>query len=125
MLLAVPFATAHATASSALQRSAPLVSPEVSQSQEETPLASCPANQLCLYSGTNYTGTQFIAEPPNALGCGELVQPARSIINNTDTFFFVSSDGQCDGDARYVRPYSSYPDLGILARSLLYYCLSC
>ncbi|MDQ3989013.1 MAG: peptidase inhibitor family I36 protein [Actinomycetota bacterium] len=84
-------------------------------------MAACPVDRLCLYSGTGYTGTQFIAATPEGLGCGELVQPARSIINNSDTFFFVHSDTRCDNGARYIEPYSSDPDLGILARSLLYY----
>lgn len=125
MLLIVPFVTAQAIASSTSPRSAPINGPEASPDQEETPFAACPANRLCLYSGPNYTGTELVAASPDTIGCGELVQPARSIINNSDTFFFVHSDAQCGTASRYIEPYSSDPNLGILARSLLYYCPFC
>jgi hypothetical protein len=119
ILLSVPFVTAHATASSALQQRAPVTGPQASQDQEETPSEPCPVDRLCLYSGPYFTGTQIIAAPPDGLGCGELVQPARSIINNSNTSFSVYSDTRCFNDPRDIGPYS-FNNLGILARSLYY-----
>ncbi len=126
MLLGVPFVTAQATASSALQQRAPvagsqaITDPAASQDQKETSTEPCPVDRLCLYSGSYFTGTQFIAAPPSGPGCGELVQPARSIINNSSTSFSVSSDTRCGNDTRNIGPYSYNMYLGISARSLYY-----
>ncbi|MCC3330373.1 peptidase inhibitor family I36 protein [Nocardia abscessus] len=96
----------------------------------EASAASCPAGNLCQYSGAGYSGTakNVTLNTKNFHNyCGPAGDPStRSVINNTSVELLFTASHNCDGGRpyRYVSPGEQVADLGFDALSVTW-CPDC
>ncbi|MGV9679458.1 peptidase inhibitor family I36 protein [Nocardia sp. NPDC003482] len=91
----------------------------------EASAAGC-ADELCLWSGANFSGTGYRLVGHQKNYCAESPGPVRSVVSNLNVTVTLSAGGCGGGGGPHadVAPHSSVADLGFDARSVTY-CLDC